>query len=120
MTMEQTNFNSRGDRPMKNEEMNKIAFMVLITGRKQKDALLSVLLESGIHLTHTLYGKGTVEASYLQNMFGLIPEEKKVVITCLSTQVKIDAVLKQLVENFHFNEPNTGIAFTIPINRISF
>ena len=105
---------------MKDEEMNKITFMILIAGRTQKDALLSALFESGIHLINTLYGKGTVKASYLQNTFGFIPEEKKVVITCVSTEVKINAVLKMLVEKFHFNEPNTGIAFTVPISGVSF
>jgi hypothetical protein len=105
---------------MQNEKVETIVFMVLIAGRTELNALLSMLLDSGIHIIHTLYGKGTVKANYLQNTFGLIPEEKKVVITCLSTQAKADAVLELLVEKFHFNEPNTGIAFTVPISRVSF
>ena len=98
----------------------KILFLTLIAGRKQKDALLTALSQSGTRLISALYGKGSVKSSYLKNVFGLIPEENKVVITCVLTQVKADAVMKILIEKFRFDKPNTGIAFTIPIDSLSF
>jgi len=105
---------------MKHDETDKIVFLTIIAGRKQKDALLTALLGAGIHLINTLYGKGTVKASYLQNTFGLTPEEKKVVITCVTTHVKSEAVMKLLAGQFNFNDPNTGVAFTIPIGRVAY
>lgn len=105
---------------MKNEESSKIAFWVLIAGRKQKDALLSALLEKGAHLTNTVYGRGTVEASYLQNVLGLIPEEHKVTIMFVLPESKSTAVMEMLINKFNFDQPNTGIAFTVPIDHLSF
>ncbi len=105
---------------MKNEESSRIAFWVLIAGRKQKDALLKALLEKGACLTNTVYGRGTVEASYLQNVLGLVPEQHKATIMCVLPDSKSAAVMEMLVDKFHFDQPNTGIAFTIPIDHLSF
>jgi len=97
-----------------------IAFWVIIAGRKTKDALLSALLEKNAHLANIIYGRGTAEASYLQNVLGLVPEEQKTMILCLLPDNKSDEVKEMLEENFHFDQPNTGIAFTIPIEHLSF
>jgi hypothetical protein len=103
---------------MKHE--SDIVFLTVIAGRKQKDALLSALLNAGIHLINTVYGRGTVSASLLKSALGLIPEEHKVVITCVSTQPKIEAVFALLIEKFHFDRPNTGIAFTTRVDKLSY
>ena len=105
---------------MKHMKSEDITFLVVIAGRKKKDVLLSALLESGARLMNTIYGKGTVKASYLENLLGLIPEENKTVILCATTTKKVDAILEMLVERFHFDKPNTGVAFTVPIDRLSF
>lgn len=105
---------------MNNERTCKAVFLTLIAGRRQKDALLAALSESGVKLANTMYGKGTVKASYLQNVLGLIPEENKVIITGLVLKEKSCAILDMLAEKFDFNKPNTGIAFTIPIETLSF
>ena len=102
---------------MNNEE---IVFLTLIVGRKQKDDILSALFEAGVHMTNIIYGKGTVQASYLTNVLGLIPEENKAVISCVLLQSQADIILKMLIEKFNFDKPNTGIAFTIPVDRVSF
>lgn len=102
------------------QESVEISFCVIIAERKQRDALLSSLLETGAHLTNTLYGRGTVEASYLQNVLGLVPEEHKVIIICILPAGKTGAVTNMLIEKFQFDQPNTGIAFTIPIDNLSF
>ncbi|MGF7143174.1 hypothetical protein HNQ56_001596 [Anaerotaenia torta] len=91
---------------------------MLIAGRKHKDALLKELSVSGGRLIDVIYGKGTVRVSYLQEVFGLIPEENKVVITCLLPIQKTDEVLEMLVKKFNFSKPNTGIAFTVPVDKL--
>ena len=105
---------------MKNESSSKIVFLVLIAGRNQKDDLLAELANSGVHMITTTYGKGAVKASYLMNLFGLVAEEHKVVMNGLLLKEKSDEVLQMLVDKFHFDKPNTGIAFTTPTEIFSF
>jgi len=97
----------------------KVTFIMLIAERKQKKALLEALSQIGIRLTNTIYGKGTAKGNFFTNMLGLVPEKNKVVITCLTTDAKSDAVLKLVVKEFNFDKPNTGIAFTLPVEGIS-
>lgn len=105
---------------MKHEDKGCLVFLVVIAGRNQKEALLSALFESGMHLMSTIYGRGTVKASYLMNAFGLTPEERKIMITCVATRDVADIALNMLVEKFKFNEPNTGIAYTTQIEKVSY
>ena len=52
-------------------------------------------------------------------MLGLMPEEKKIVITSLLTSAASKTVLKLLETDFDFDKPNTGIAFTVPVETVS-
>lgn len=104
---------------MNHEHKDCLRFLTLIAGRKLEEALIAALLEAGMHVINVTYGRGTVKASILRNAFGLMPEERKVVISCISTQPKVDAVLRMLVERFHFDQPNTGIAYTSRVDRVS-
>jgi len=97
---------------------DKVVFIMLIAERKLKDDLLSALNKIGIRITNTIYGKGTAKGNSFMNMLGLVHEENKVVITCITTSIKCDTTLKILLEEFSFDEPNTGIAFTIPVDKI--
>ncbi|SHI07854.1 nitrogen regulatory protein P-II family [Sporobacter termitidis DSM 10068] len=97
-----------------------IELLTIIAGRKSKNALLDALTEAGGRLINLVYGKGSVKSSYLRDMFGLVPEENKVVITCLLPEEKSDAILDMLVRKFNFDKPNTGIAFTTPVERLSY
>lgn len=108
------------DMPCKGTMPRKLVFLTLIAGRKRKDALLTALSASGLKIINTIYGKGTVEAGYLQNVLGLIPEENKIIITGIMRLENADAIFDILVKKFDFNKPNTGIAFTIPIEKLSF
>lgn len=99
---------------------DNVVFMTLIAGRKQKDKLLTALLDTGAHLINTTYARGSVRAGFLQSTFGLMPEEHKVVITCVLAREKSNAVMDMLAEKFHFDRPNTGIAFTMPVGSLSF
>ena len=102
------------------EVVNMVSFLVVIAGRKQKKELLKAISENGGRALHIEYGQGSVKASYIQDAFGFVPEEKKVVISCLLSNRRADDMLKMLAEQFDFNKPNTGIAFTIPVNKLAF
>jgi len=95
-------------------------FLTVIAGRKLKDALLDALSEAGGRLLTAVYGKGSVKSDYLRDMLGLVPEENKIVISCLLPAKKAEDVLNMLAVKFHFDQPNTGIAFTIPVEKTSF
>lgn len=104
---------------MTNDNPCYIEFLTLIAGRKQRGAIVNELSEAGGRLIKIVYAKGSVKSSYLKDMLGLVPEENKVLITCLLPSERTGAVLEMLVRKFHFDQPNTGIAFTIPVERLS-
>jgi len=103
-----------------NEVLNDIEFLMVIAGRKQKEELLKEISRVGGRLLNIIYGKGSVKSSYLIDAFGLVPEENKVVITCLLNSKKSNEMIKSLTDKFNFDKPNTGIAFTIPVDKLSF
>lgn len=96
-----------------------VVLLTVISGRKRKNALIEALAHAGGRLIHVVYGRGSVSADYLHAMLGLVPEENKGIITCLIPRSQVDAVLEMLVTQFHFENPNTGIAFTMPIEDTS-
>ena len=103
-----------------NEESIEVVWMTIISGRKQKEALLVALSDAGGRLINTMYGKGSVEINYFKDIFGFAPENNKVVITCIIIRKRVPALLKTLAEKFDFEKPNTGIAFTTCVERLSF
>ena len=105
---------------MANEDSVKIVFFVLIAGRKKREAFLTALARAGLRLTNVIYGEGTAEANYLESLLGLVAEENKVVITGLLLKSETDAIFRMLIEQFDFDQPNTGVAFTMPIENLSF
>lgn len=100
------------------EDSPCLVFLTVIAGRKLKEELIESLSEEGGRLITVMYGKGAVSSDYLSDMFGLVAEENKVVITCLLSCKKTDAMWNMLVTKFHFDKPNTGIAFTIPVQML--
>jgi hypothetical protein len=109
-----------GEALIAGEALKNIDFLVVIAGRKLRKNLLAEITQSGGRLLNIIYGKGSVKSSYLIDAFGLVPEENKVVITCLLPMKKSDKMIKMLTEKFNFDKPNTGIAFTIPVDELSF
>jgi len=97
-----------------------LSFLTVIANRKQTDALLFALPESGAHLLHTTYAHGSVSVGTLPSVLGFVPEKEKAIITCLLTHEKSEAVFHLLTEKFHFGQPNTGIAFTMPVEQLSY
>lgn len=96
-----------------------IDFLTLIAGRKYKDEILKLLLNSECHLIDVVYAKGSVKTGYFKDMLGLVPEEKKVLITCLIANNLSAKLLDQLVTKFNFDNPNTGVAFVVPVDKLS-
>jgi hypothetical protein len=108
------------EREHDHEALEKTAFLTIITERKTKDAVLMMLLESDVHIINTVYGKGTADASFLKNTFGLVQDITKVVIICVTAEANAAAVMDLLADRFEFNKPNKGIAFTMPVDNASY
>ena len=102
------------------DALKEIRFLTVIAGRKQKEPLVTALTQHGGHMVDVIYGKGSVKASHLMDALGLVPEEKKVMLTCLLTRKRAEETMQMLRDKFHFDLPNTGIAFTVPVNKLSF
>ena len=101
------------------ESKNAIEYITIIAAREYKDEIVKLLIELRCHLIELVYAKGSVKDSYFKDMLGLVPEEKKVIISCIVTSDVSSKVLEQLVSKLHFNRPNTGIAFTVPVDKLS-
>lgn len=102
-----------------NNCLGRIVFLTVIAGRTHKDTLLDSLSEAGGRLINVVYGRCPAKNQYLQDMLGLAPGACKVMITCLLPWEKTDATLEMLKTRFHFDRPNTGTAFTIPVECFS-
>lgn len=101
------------------ELVNSIEFLTLIVDRNHKDEIVKLLFESRCHLVNVVYAKGSAQTGYFKDMLGLVQEEKKVVITCLVTSDLSGKLFDQLTAKFNFDKPDTGIAFTIPVEKLS-
>jgi hypothetical protein len=97
-----------------------VRFLVLIVDRKKKNTFLTVLENAQARLVNLIYARGSVKASSFLDALGFVPEEQKVVMTCLLPAAKADAVLNTLLTEHHFNQPNTGFAFTIMVEGLSY
>ena len=97
-----------------------LVFLTVISARKQGRALIEAISQAGGRLIGTVYGRGSAHEEYLLDMFGFVPEQDKLVINCILSKAKTDAMMGMLSEKFHFDRPNTGIAFAIRIEDVSF
>ena len=89
-----------------------IAFFTVISTRSQKDALLNAISDYGGRFTKIIYGRGTFKASSITEALGFIPEKEKLIITFFVSKSHSDDILNMLTNDFHFDEQNTGIAFS--------
>ena len=105
---------------MTNNNASDIMYMVLIAGRRQEDELLDALSTKACHIITIVHATGSVQASVLLEVFGLVPEENKTLITCLASKEESDQIMDMLVADFGFDKPNTGIAYTIPVESMSY
>ncbi|MFA7032246.1 MAG: hypothetical protein WC201_01625 [Bacilli bacterium] len=93
--------------------------LIVIAARKQKDKLIAELRDHHAFYINSMYGHGSLEGSKFANLFRFSSESEKVVISSFVRSSQVDEILTILEEKFHFNQVNTGFAFTIPIERLS-
>lgn len=101
-------------------DSHSIRFLVLIAERGKKDDFHTLIARGGGRVINMIYGKGSVHVSSLMEMLGIIPDVDKIVITCLISSENADEIMEILVKEYKFDKPNTGIAFTIPVEGLSY
>lgn len=97
-----------------------IDFLIIIADRKKRKELLGAMEEIEGRLVNSIYGKSSVKASTFMDVFGFAREENKIIITFLISNKKTDKALEILMKRFGFDKPNTGIAFTLPVDGLLF
>jgi hypothetical protein len=97
---------------------NKIVYLTVIAGRKTKQELVNSLAEFECTRINVVYGKGFVKSNDFLAAFGFVNEADKIIITSLTNSARVDTVFEMLNTKFNFDKPNTGIAFTVPVNNL--
>ena len=105
---------------MINDDPPEIFYLVVIAGRKQKDSILSALCKSGGHITNFFFGSAATKVSNFMDLLGFVRERENVIITCLTSSEEVDSIFNMLNKDFGFDKPKTGIAFTIPVEKLSY
>ena len=102
--------------------MNKgeLYYLTVIAERSMKDELIKALSKEGLVLISTTYGHGVAKANEFLHALGFVVENKKVVIAGLLLQKNKSPIFRMLKKQFGFDKPNTGIAYTIEVEKLSF
>ncbi len=97
-----------------------LQYLVIIAGQKKKDKFLSLLGDYGARQIDTVYGYGSMSPNAIAAAFGLEAEQGKVLISCLVKTDHARELIDRLYRDYHFDKPNTGIAFTVPVEGLAF
>ena len=98
----------------------ELYYMTVIAERNIKEELIRSLSETGLKLIGTTYGHGIARVNELMHAFGFVVENRKVIITGLVKGNQRDDLFRMLQKDFGFDKPNTGIAYTIEVEKLSF
>ena len=105
---------------MNDTKASALQYLVIIAEQKKKNKLLSLLGEHGAHGIETIYGHGSMSPSAIAAAFGFEAEQGKVFISCLVKTETAKELLNILYHDYHFDKPNTGIAFCISVQGLAF
>ena len=105
---------------MEEKMINGLQYFVIVGSTKLKDKFSTLLKENGAHSIDTIYGRGSVGKSILAQAFGLDSDQKKAIISCLLPTENAKTVIEILYNEYKFNKANTGIAFSVPIQKLLF
>ena len=105
---------------MREAQTASLQYFVIIAAPKMKNKYLTLLGEHGAHGIETIYAHGSMSPSALAAAFGFEAEQGKVMISCLVKTESARELTRILYSDYQFSKPNTGIAFTIPVEGLAF
>lgn len=101
---------------MSEHEKKHIKLMVTIVARGMGDKIVEALRAHGIRFNLVQLGRGTADSELL-NLLGLGSSEKDIVLSVVR-DYRVAEAMEILKQDFDFNSPGTGVAFTIPIASV--
>ena len=105
---------------MRDIHINGLQYFVIIAEQKKKKKFLALLDEYDARVIEVVYAHGSMSPSAVAAAFGFESEQKKVMISCLLKNEKAKQLLDVLYTDYKFDKPNTGIAFSTPVEGIAF
>ena len=99
---------------------SKLQYFVLICNPKQKGKFFELLSDYGVKNITTVSAHGSVPQGVLAKAFGLESTDKKLMLSALIPTETAKEIIDILYNEFKFNKPNTGIAYTIPVEGLLF
>ncbi|HKL94480.1 MAG TPA: hypothetical protein VJZ69_04275 [Clostridia bacterium] len=102
---------------MDNNSIKPIKLAVIIVDRGEGKHITKLLGEVDVSYHLITLGQGTAPTE-LQTYFGFGETEKDIIWAFISSE-KLSATRDALTKKLCIGKPNSGIAFTIPINSIS-
>jgi len=97
-----------------------LQYFIIITEQKKKDKYLAILSDFDAHVVDAVYVHGSVSPNVMSSVFGLDVNQGKIMISCLIKTDKAKELIEVLYNKYNFDKPNTGIAFSIPVEGLSF
>ncbi len=97
-----------------------LQYFVIIAEQKKKNKFLSLLADHDAHVIDVVYGRGSMNPSAIAAAFGFESEQGKVLITCLLKNENAKELINILYHDYNFKKPNTGIAYSISVEGLSF
>ena len=105
---------------MSDVQINGLQYFVIIAEQNKKKKFLDLLGEYDARGIEVIYANGSMSPSAIASAFGFESEQKKVMLSCLLKNEKAKKLLDVLYTDYKFNKPNTGIAFSIPVEGMAF
>ena len=105
---------------MNDIHVHGLQYFVIIAEQKKKNKFLNLLGEFGARGIETVYAHGSMSPSAIAAAFGLEAEQGKVMLTCLLQNEKAKKLIDVLYNEYKFDKPNTGIAFSASVEGIAF
>lgn len=90
--------------------------LFIIIERSKAGKLTEALAGAGVNYQHEIFALGTARTGFLE-IIGIGETEKTLVIGTVKAE-QVEVVRHLLDQNFGFNKPGAGIAFTIPIAAV--
>lgn len=102
-----------------NQPMDDLFYslLIIIVNRGKGSKILEFVHKKGVNKASCFLGKGTIKNNLLR-LIEMDEVNKEIIMIVVPLDIEAE-ILKQLNIKFHFQRPNHGIAFTIPIARIS-
>lgn len=94
-----------------------IKLTIIITDRSRSKKVTKTLNAHGYDYQFATTAKGTAPSD-IQAYFCL-NEPEKCIVFCPIAEDRVQELLEVIRNELHFDEPNTGIAFTVPIGSLS-